>query len=167
MIYFSDYCIRNSIWFILDRSDLIWSKNKWSWKSDDILQWLFHQKSNLIKFDPFWTDLIQSDKKNENLMIYFNDYFIRNWKSGKSGKFDESIWESQKSILRAFARTRAKKYKKGIFSDVQWWKNFSTHFSDSTHQECMVFARIGHGSCYYHWNEIFAGVTYHRYLYIP
>ena len=23
----------------------------------------------------------------------------------------------------------------------------------------MVFARIGHGSCYYHWNEIFAGVT--------
>ena len=22
----------------------------------------------------------------------------------------------------------------------------------------MVFARIGHGSCYYHWNEIFAGV---------
>ena len=25
----------------------------------------------------------------------------------------------------------------------------------------MVFARIGHGSCYYHWNEIFAGVQYH------
>ena len=23
----------------------------------------------------------------------------------------------------------------------------------------MIFARIGHGSCYYHWNEIFAGVT--------
>ena len=22
----------------------------------------------------------------------------------------------------------------------------------------MVFARIGHGSCYHHWNEIFAGV---------
>ena len=22
----------------------------------------------------------------------------------------------------------------------------------------MVFPRIGHGSCYYHWNEIFAGV---------
>ena len=22
----------------------------------------------------------------------------------------------------------------------------------------MIFARIGHGSCYYHWNEIFAGV---------
>ena len=35
----------------------------------------------------------------------------------------------------------------------------STHFSDSTHQECMIFARIGHGSCYYHWNEIFAGVS--------
>ena len=22
----------------------------------------------------------------------------------------------------------------------------------------MVFAKIGHGSCYHHWNEIFAGV---------
>ena len=36
---------------------------------------------NLIHFDPFWTDLIQSNKKInkiENLMIYFNDYFIRN-----------------------------------------------------------------------------------------
>ena len=43
-----------------------------------------------------------------------------------------------------------KKYKKGIFSDVQWWKKISTHFSDSTHQECMVFANIGHGSCYHH-----------------
>ena len=54
-----------------------------------------------------------------------------------------------------------KKCKKGIFSDVQWWKNFLTHFSDSTHQECMVFAKIGHGSCYHHWNEIFAGVIHH------
>ena len=52
-----------------------------------------------------------------------------------------------------------KKYKKGIFSNVQWWKQISTHFSDSTHQECTIFARIGHGSCYYHWNEIFAGVS--------
>ena len=23
----------------------------------------------------------------------------------------------------------------------------------------MIFARIGHGPCYYHWNEIFASVT--------
>ena len=53
-----------------------------------------------------------------------------------------------------------KKYKKGIFSDVQWWKQISAHFSDSTHQECIIFARIGHGPCYYHWNEIFAGVHY-------
>ena len=53
-----------------------------------------------------------------------------------------------------------KKCKKGIFSDVQWWKEILTHFSDSTHQECMLFAKIGHGSCYHHWNEIFAGVTY-------
>ena len=51
-----------------------------------------------------------------------------------------------------------KKYKKRIFSEVQWWKNFSTHFSDSTHQECMIFARIGNGPCYHHWTEIFAGV---------
>ena len=33
-------------------------------------------------------------------------------------------------------------------SNVQWWKQISTHFSDSTHQECMIFARTGHGSCY-------------------
>ena len=57
-----------------------------------------------------------------------------------------------------------KKYKKGIFSDVQWWKQISTHFSDSTHQECMIFARIGHGPCYYHWNEIFAGVYSFKFL---
>ena len=50
-----------------------------------------------------------------------------------------------------------KKYKKGIFSDVQWWKQILTYFSDST--QCMIFARIGHGPCYYHWNEIFAGVA--------
>ena len=24
----------------------------------------------------------------------------------------------------------------------------------------MIFARIGHGPCYYHWNEIFAGVQH-------
>ena len=62
------------------------SKNERSWKSDDIFQWLFHQKTNLIQVDPFWTDLIQSDQKINkvgNLMIYFNDYFIRNpiWSS--------------------------------------------------------------------------------------
>ena len=67
----------------------IWSKDKWSGKSDDIFLWLFHQKSNLIQFDlfwsilihfdPFWTDLIKSDQKINkirNLMIYFNDYLI-------------------------------------------------------------------------------------------
>ena len=37
-------------------------------------------------------------------------------------------------------------------------KKISTHFSDSTHQECMIFARIGNGPCYHHWTEIFAGV---------
>ena len=37
--------------------------------------------SSEIHFDPFWTDLIHFDQKVnkfENLMIYFNDYFIRN-----------------------------------------------------------------------------------------
>ena len=39
---------------------------------------------NLIKFDPFWTGLIQYDQydqtieKVDNLMIYFKAYFIRN-----------------------------------------------------------------------------------------
>ena len=47
--------------------------------------------------------------------------------------------------------------------DFPMMKKKSTHFSDSTHQECMVFARIGHGSCYYHWIEIFAGVTNQTY----
>ena len=62
------------------------------------LYWQFWTWSNLIK-----------KLKIKNLMIYFNDYFIRNWKCGKSGKFELKCWESQKSILRAFARTRAKK----------------------------------------------------------
>ena len=31
----------------------------------------------------------------------------------------------------------------------------------------MVFARIGHGSCYYHWNEIFAGVEGDCGLWVP
>ena len=41
-------------------------------------------------------------------MIYFNDYFIRNWKCGKSGNFVQKLRREEKSILRAFARTRAK-----------------------------------------------------------
>ena len=50
------------------------------------------------------------------------------------------------------------KVQKGDFLRCPMMKKKLTHFSDSTHQECMVFARIGHGSCYYHWDEIFAGV---------
>ena len=42
-------------------------------------------------------------------MIYFNDYFIRNGKSGKSGKFEKKLRSVEKRISRAFARTRAKK----------------------------------------------------------
>ena len=74
--------------FLSILTDLIKSDQK-NCKSDDIFQWLLHQKYNfiefdqsiLINFDPFWTDLIQSDQKInkvENLMIYFNDYFIKN-----------------------------------------------------------------------------------------
>ena len=92
IIYLNDYFIRNQIWSSLIHFGQIWSilikKNK-IWKSDDIFQWLFDQKSNLIKFDPFWsilTDVIKSDQKInkvENLMIYLDDYFIRNqiWSS--------------------------------------------------------------------------------------
>ena len=88
------------------------------------------------------------------------------------------FWSIMKMAIRKFFRNMSqglpnpnlcrKKYKKGIFSDVQWWKKISTHFSDPTHQECMVFARIGHGSCYYHWNEIFVGVLYFfEFRYLP
>ena len=48
--------------------------------------------------------------KIENLIIYFNDYFIRNKKHGESENFEIKDYKSGKSILRAFARTRAKKY---------------------------------------------------------
>ena len=54
--------------------------------------------------------MIESDKKKrnkvDNLMRYFNDYFIRNrklWK--KSGKFEEKCGES---ILRAFTGCQMK-----------------------------------------------------------
>ena len=46
--------------------------------------------------------------KIENLIIYFNDYFIRNKKHGESENFEIKDYKSGKSILRAFARTRAK-----------------------------------------------------------
>ena len=32
--------------------------------------------------------------------------------------------------------------------DFLWCPMMKTNFSDSTHQECMIFARTGHGSCY-------------------
>ena len=46
-----------------------------------------------------------------------------------------------------------------IISDVQWWTKKFHPFLHSTYQECMIFARIGDGPCYYSWNEICAGVT--------
>jgi hypothetical protein len=45
-----------------------------------------------------------------------------------------------------------------IISHVQWWTKTFHQFLDSTDQECIIFAKIGDGPCYYHWNEIFAGV---------
>ena len=35
-----------------------------------------------------------------------------------------------------------------IIFDGQWWKQISTHFSDSRDQECMIFARIETGPCF-------------------
>ena len=65
--------------------------------------------SSLIKFDPFWTDLIQSDQNKMTIFIIKGkqidkkDYeFV---KCGKSGKFRVDY---EKSMLRAFARSRAK-----------------------------------------------------------
>ena len=34
-----------------------------------------------------------------------------------------------------------------IIFDGQWWKQISTHFSDSRYQECIIFAEIGDGPC--------------------
>ena len=46
-----------------------------------------------------------------------------------------------------------------IISDVQWWTKKFHPFLHSTHQECMFFAKIENGPCYYLWNEICAGVV--------
>ena len=45
-----------------------------------------------------------------------------------------------------------------IIFDGQWWKQISTHFSDSRHQECIIFAKIGDGPCNYYYNEVWASV---------
>ena len=37
--------------------------------------------------------------------------------------------------------------------------SFFYPFLHSTYQECMIFARIGDGPCYYYLNEIYAGVS--------
>ena len=37
-----------------------------------------------------------------------------------------------------------------IIFDGQWWKQISTHFSDSRYQECIIFAKIGDGPCNYY-----------------
>ena len=45
-----------------------------------------------------------------------------------------------------------------IISEVQWWTKKFHPFLDSTYQKWMIFAKIGDGPCYYHWNEDCAGV---------
>ena len=62
--------------------------------------------SNLIKFDPFWTDLIQSDQKKLWYISMIISSEIENVE--KVENFGERVGKSEKSILRAFARTRAK-----------------------------------------------------------
>ena len=37
-----------------------------------------------------------------------------------------------------------------IIFDGQWWKQISTHFSDSRYQECIIYAKIGDGPCNYY-----------------
>ena len=56
---------------------------------------------------------------------------IRNWKcrkSGKSGKFELKCRESHKSILRAFARMRAKKNQQIWTPDLLWEKSCSSNW---------------------------------------
>ena len=47
-------------------------------------------------------------------------------------------------------------FKLSLMSNDEQKKNHP--FLNSTYQECMIFARIGDGPCYYHWNEICTGV---------
>ena len=86
------------------------------------------------------------------------------------------FWSIMKMAIRKFFRNMSQglpnpgfmqeKVQKGDFLWCPMMKKKSPHFSDSTHQECMFFARIGHGSCYHHWNEIFAGVYCYIFCYI-
>ena len=78
------------------------------------------------------------------------------------------FWSIMKMVIRKFFRNMSQglpnpgfmqeKVQKGDFLRCPMMKKFLTHFSDSIRQECMVFAKIGYGSCYHHWNKIFAGV---------
>ena len=70
MIYLNDYFIRNQIWSSLIHfdpfwtdSDSIWSKKIGNWKSDDIFQWLFHQKLKMWKKWKIWGKKITKGRK--------------------------------------------------------------------------------------------------------
>ena len=82
IISFNDCFIRNLIWSsLIDfqpfSTDLIQSDQKriGNWKSYDIFQCLFYQKSNLIKFDPFWSNLDRSDPIRSKI----NGPFLSSW----------------------------------------------------------------------------------------
>ena len=109
--------------------------------------------SSEIKFDQVWSSLI---KKNENLMIYFNGYFIRNWKCGKCGKFWGKDYKSGKKHLRTFARTRAKKW--SILGTL-WlaWEMSMTGFRCIKNKYCLVACDTGLGEKSQLW-IILAGV---------
>ena len=82
MIYFNDHFIRNQIWSSLIYFDPFWTDQKIeNWKSDDIFQWLFHQKLKMWKKWKIWFNL--SGKIQKSILRAFarkqaNDCFIRN-----------------------------------------------------------------------------------------
>ena len=109
--------LRNQIWSSLIHFGQIWFKKIKNKRAIFILSvnvTIFYRnifrllrKSNMIKFDQVWSILDRSDsiwsKKNlkiENLMMYFNDYFIRNPIWSSLIRFDP-IW----SILIHFDRS--------------------------------------------------------------
>ena len=82
---------------------------------------------------------------------------MKHYKNGNKKFFSYHVPGSTRSRIYA-----GKSAKRGFSPTSNDEKKNLTHFSDSTHQDCMVFASIGHGSCYHHWNEIFGGVMFVR-----
>ena len=92
----------------------------------------------------------QQLQENSAESICYIDYQILKWYNSLLRKMLTHIWQNF-----------PKKCYFQIISHVQWWTKKFHPILHSTHQECMVFARIGDGPCHYHWNEIYAGVIQH------